>query len=588
MLNQIHFDQPPETLILDPFRTESLRALHAPEFLWRPIPAGRVHGFPASEHRQVNDRITALIAATRRDRQFAQAVEVATVPVHLTDAWFRKSWVTQGESCLISGAAGLRLLNRFVWENEETDPDADATLTQHFDTVQARPGPRRLAVLDQPLPPETPIAIECRNTFNYYHFLTESLCQLCLVAETGLTGPIYLHFPNHEEKTRGFTRAFVDALFPELAHRIRFARSPAHHVSVVVPYNFFSSLYQLSSQDWDALERQFPPTGAWKGRRATRASQTILAGNTVDSSLFKLRARALKAIEGRDVSALPRRFWVTRDDGAARSRAMKGEDQIAEMLRLFGFQEVAFERLAPLDQIALMANAEMMISYHGAGFTNMLFAPPTATVIELGTLQTGMYRWSDFWALAHVSGCRYVTFFADFDAEDPLREPHFSEDGIVPVHLSRAGLARVMPLVVTLLDRIPSFTSAAEVQVLAEDLVQLGEYDRAEALMAAHPGLEQGHVGLSLVLADLADHRSDKAGALAALYSAYHADPSNWVVLIRMLWLARAMQQRELVTTLISTLHDGFPDRFDAFCRVRPWVREYYDPATASRRARPA
>ena len=579
MQNQIHFDLPPEELILDPFQAPGFHVLRQPEFLWRSIPAGRIHGFAASEHPAIDERITGVLAATRRDRMFPRAIEVATVPVHLTDVWFRKSWVTQGDACLISGAAGLRLLNRYAWENE--DAEGDQALAEHFARAQARPGPRRLTPLAGALPPDTPIAIECRNTFNYYHFLTESLCQLCLVEETGLKGPIYLHFPNNEDKTRAFTRAFVEALFPELAPRVIFDRTPVHHDAVVVPYNFTASLYQLSEAELADFEHEFPPVGAWKGRRATRASHAILAGHAVDSSLFKLRARALKAIQGRDTAHLPRRFWVTRDTGLARDRTMKGEDEILDMLRLFGFEEVAFERLSPLDQIALMAHAEMMISYHGAGFTNMLFAPPEATVIEIGTLQTAMYRWSDFWPIAAVSGCRYLTFFADFDAEDPTREPLFSEDGIVPVHLSRLGLARIMSLVVALLDKIPQFQNPQDVQLLGQQLMAMGEYDRAGALFDAHRPLVEGHPGLALAMADLAEHRGDKAQTLAALYAAYRADPSDWAVLIRMLWCARAMNQAELVTTLLATLHDGFPDRFQAFARARPWVRDFYNPDIA-------
>ena len=578
MQNQIHFDLPPEDLILDPFHTPDFHVLRQPDFLWRAIPAGRIHGFAASEHAAINDRIQSVLNATKRDRLFTRALEVATVPVHLSDVWFRKSWVTQGARCLISGAAGLRLLNRYAWEHEATD--GDTRLADHFAGLQAVPGPRSLAQVPEDLAPGTPIAIECRNTFNYYHFLTESLCQLCLVEETGLKGPIYLHFPNNEEKTRGFTRAFVEALFPELAPRVIFDRAPVHHAEVVVPYNFTASLYQLSSAELDAFEHEFPPVGAWKGRRATRASHAILAGHAVDSSLFKLRTRALKAIEGRDTAHLPKRFWITRE-GEARDRRMKGEEDIIDMLRLFGFEEVAFERLTPLDQIALMANAEMMISYHGAGFTNMLFAPPDATVIEIGTLQTAMYRWPDFWPLAAVSGCRYLTFFADFDAEDPTREPQFSEDGIVPVHLSRLGLARIMSVVVSLLGQTPEFHSADEVQTLGQTLMAVGEHDRAKALFETHLALSEGHPGLSLAMADLADHQGDKPATLAALYSAYRADPSDWAVLIRMLWCARAMNQSELVGTLLATLHDGFPDRYDAFARARPWVRDYYQPEKA-------
>lgn len=236
---------------------------------------------------------------------------------------------------------------------------------------------------------------------------------------------------------------------------------------------------------------------------------------------------------------------------------------------------------AEVESEAANARQHAEANFYHAGFTNMLFAPPEATVIEIGTLQTAMYRWSDFWPLAAVSGCRYLTFFADFDAEDPLREPLFSEDGIVPVHLTRTGLARVMSLVVALLDKLPRFHAPEDVQLLGQQLMAIGEHDRAQSLFDMHLGLEEGHVGLSLALADLADHKGDKAATLAALYTAYRADPSDWAVLIRMLWCARAMNQGELLGTLLATLHDGFPDRFEAFSRARPWVRDFYDPAAA-------
>ncbi len=111
--------------------------------------------------------------------------------------------------------------------------------------------------------------------------------------------------------------------------------------------------------------------------------------NAVDSNLYlyRLRERGLQAIAGKDFSHLPRRFWVGRQAGQARSRALEGEGELLEMLALFGFEEVAIETLTPLEQIAIMANAEVLMSYHGAGFANMLFAKSKTHVVEQGTLQ---------------------------------------------------------------------------------------------------------------------------------------------------------------------------------------------------------
>lgn len=583
MLNQIAFERRPEDLILDPYSASAMKALWQPEFLWRPIDRATIVGFAASAHVEINEKIENHLSYAAKNKVFAKAIEFNTFPVLLRDAWFKKSFVEVEGKCLISGAAGSRLLNRYCWENAEKDPQAEEAMVAYFMACQDAAADKALPVHDQPIPRDTAFAVECRNTFNYYHFLTESLCQLCLVAETGLEGPIYLHYPNSDDKTRPFTRAFIEALFPELAPRVIFQRAPVQHDLVVTPYNFQNSFYQMPAAEVGLMDLQAPSNVYWKGRRATRASQGVLAMNAVDSSLFKLRARALKAIEGKDFSHLPRRFWVGREGDAARPRTMKGEADIVEMLQLFGFEFVAFERLTPLEQVAIMANAEMMVSYHGAGFANMLFANPQAYVVEIGTLQTAMFRWGDFWRLANVSGCRYVSFFADFNAEDPLKEPDFAEDGIVPVHLSPAGLAQVMSFVVTVLGHVPRLPRPEEVQRLGEQLMKVGAIVQAQALFSAHEGMEQGHVGLSLAMAECADRAGDHYRQLAALHSAYRADPANWTVLVRIVWCARSLELFDALRAALLALQDGFPERFAAFSKDRPWVQKHLDAELQSR-----
>ena len=550
MHNQIAFQRKPEDLILDPFSTNGFAALRQPEFIWRAIQRTPISGFAASAHTEINEKIENFLSYTARNKVFRKAIEFNSFPVLLEDVWFKKSFVTVQDKYLISGAAGIRLLNRYCWENGENNPATEQILVDYFVACQDQAPDKVLTISTAPLPSQTAFAIECRNTFNYFHFVTESLCQLCLVEETGLQGPIFLHYPNNDEKTRPFARSFINALFPELAPRVVFQRAPVHHDRVAAPYNFLSSIYQMPAAEVGLLDLSAPSNVFWKGRLATRASQGVLAMNAVDSSLLKLRARALRAIEGQDFSHLPKRFWVGRDNDQARARAMKGEGDIFDMLKLFGFEYVVFERLSPLEQIAIMANAEMMISYHGAGFTNMLFAGPQTYVVELGTLQTAMFRWGDFWRLATAAQCRYVTFFADFNAEDPLREPAFSQDGIVPVHLSAAGLARVMSFVVAVLGHIPKFARPQEVQRLGEQLMAVGAHDRARALFSAHAGLEQGHVGLSLAMAESHEHFQSHFGQLAALHSAYGADPTNWTILIRIVWCAKAINHGETLCRL--------------------------------------
>ena len=570
--NLIDLKRPPKEAFLHLTQDQGVQFLKQPDYLWRPMKAAEIHGFAASEHPEINERIQGFLAFNARFRRFGQAREVNSVPVLVNDAEFRKSYVTVGEKCVLSGASGVRLLNRYCWENEGTDQNPENALIEYFNQRQAE-SVSNFAILDTKPAPETPFAIECRNTFNYYHFVTESLCQLCDVAMTETTGPIYLHFPNQEDKTREFTRSFVAALFPELVARVRFQRSPYRHASALTSYNFLLDCFGLPASQFGSMHEIAPDNPHWKAGQASLNGLAILQMNSVDSNLLRLRERGLRAIEGKDFSHLPRRFWVGRRSGQSRARPLAGESDLLEMLQPFGFESVVFEDLSPLEQIAIMANAEMMVSHHGAGFTNMLFANPQATVIELGTLQTARYRWGDFHAVANASGCRYVSFFADYNTDTPLIDPVFSMDGIVPVYLSREGLAQVVCFIVSSLGKIPKLSRAEDVERLTFQLLNSGDAQHAKEVVDLHLGMEEGHVGLSLVMAEVYEALNEHADQLAALYTAYRADPTQYVTLIKVIWCARKLNDLDTLRAALNLLRDLFPARFQAFIKDRPWFQ---------------
>lgn len=573
MRNKIDFKRPPEELFHDPVTDGGLFFLGEPDFIWHDHPAAMIKGFAASEHEVINERINQLLEVTKRHKVFSRSVVFNSVPVLMEGARFKKSFVTINEKCLLGGAAGLRLLNRYAWENEGAEVDPDETLANYFDACQTRNQDAVLPLVDGPVDQDLPFAIECRNTFNYFHFVTESLCQLCLAADSGHRGPIYLHFPNQLDKTRDFTRSYIQALFPELADRVVFQRTPYQHDLSIGAYNFFTAYYLFPQKSFGSVDALAPSSVIWKGRRATRVSQGALAMNALDNSLLSLRTRALKAIEGMDFSHLPTRFWVTRDAGLARKRPMVGEGEMIEMLTLFGFQSVTFETLSPLEQIALMANAEMMLSYHGAGFTNMLFANPKAWVIEIGTTQTAEERWGDFWRLAHASGCRYVSFFADYAKDDPITHPDFQTEGLIPVSLSKRGLAQIMSFVVTILGHVPKLQRREDVLRLVDQLIQANAPERALSVFVKNPGVEKDDADLLLAKAEAFRALGHEHDRFILLHAAFAADPSKWGLLIQIIWCARGLGKNDAMRAALAALRDGFPVRFDAFVRDRPWFR---------------
>ncbi len=572
MNNKLDFALPPEDLFLNPARDPGFFAVQPPEFFWRARPKARIVGFPTSQHPEIADKTENFVAFTNRHKMFSKAVEFNTVPVVLENARFKKSFVTAAGRGLLSGASGMRLQNRYIWANEDQPFDPEQRLAAYFNKCQAD-NQKTLFRSYRAVDPDTPFAADCRNTFNYYHFLTESLCQLSTLDEIGSNRPIFMHFPNQVEKTRGFTRAFVDALYPELAQNVVFERAPKSYDRVICAYNLMNSYYHYGDDLAPPVDPLILSQTLWKGKKATRASQGVLAMNATDTNLYRLRERGLRAIEGKDFSHLPRRFFVGRTAGDARARVMEGEDELMEMLQMFGFHRVAFEALTPIEQVGIMANAEVMIASHGAGFANMLFANPRAHVLELGTLQTAMYRWGDFWRLANVSGCNYVSFFADFAKVDQLEEPKFAEDGVVPVSFSRQALAVVMSFLVSLLGQIPTFSSPKDVHRVAQQLNQIGASDRSWDLFQKHPGVEAGNLPLSLLLADCHRQRGDGPAELAALKSAHSADPARAFTVMQIVWCAQKMNNKAEVNSALNCLRSGFPDKYADMVRDRPWLQ---------------
>ncbi|MFN7225559.1 MAG: hypothetical protein ACK4MS_16235, partial [Paracoccaceae bacterium] len=279
-----------------------------PEYWWRLRDPALIEAFAASGDDAMNARIEACVRQTKRHRSFAKAVEFNVVPVLLTDAQFRQSYAAAGGRCLLNGAAGARLLNRFGWDRADAGQDPDAVLAAYFTACQGANEGARLPMA--PFPGDIDFAIECRNTFNYFHFLTETLSQLCVLDGLDFRGQIFIHFPNHESKTRAFVRGFIDALFPELSDRVVLERAPKDYATVLSAYSFQLGYFQMPTSVIGSVDALAPSDLAWHGRRGTRSTRAVLTMNSVETSLVALRSRALKALNGHDFRHLPKRFYI--------------------------------------------------------------------------------------------------------------------------------------------------------------------------------------------------------------------------------------------------------------------------------------
>ncbi|MEH6829956.1 MAG: glycosyltransferase family 61 protein [Sulfitobacter sp.] len=569
MRNKIDLSSDPDALFLNPWLDKGLKLLERPKYFWRKIPASIIDGFSVSEHPEINQKIESFVADINRHKKFKAAVEIKSVPVVIERASFRKSHALAQEKLVLSGASGKRILNSYRWEHAKEEEASADVLNLYFESCRKANEGLRIGEEKTFLESDLDFAIECRNTFNFYHFITESLTQLCVLDGLGFQGNIYFHFPNQEEKHRNFANAFVEALFPEYAGRVFFERAPKDYDLVLTAYDFTTGICQMPEVDLEEMS-EIMPEGVTLG---TVGFSQLLGMNSVTTALLALRTRALKAVEGRDYSYLPKRFFVGRGDGQSRSRPLAGQDLLLEHLLRFGFEYVVFEELEPLEQIAIMARAEMMISHHGAGFTNMMFANSEAYVIELGTLQTAKKRWSDFWPLATVSQCRYISFFADFNNDDPLQEPTFANDGIVPTAVSSFGAAQIMTFVVAVLGRVPNMPNTSSLTVLAGRLLRAGAHEQASNLLRQHEHMVSNSFDLCILRADCHKALDQPKSELIALELAYKADSSIWQTLVRIVWCARRCERPQVIRWALSRLLIDFPERHEAFVTNHDWVR---------------
>ena len=142
-----------------------------------------------------------------------------------------------------------------------------------------------------------------------------------------------------------------------------------------------------------------PPT------RVRRLVVGTLPGNRVGCSprtLRWLRGRALaNAGANADAAGATSRLYIPRRAGGW--RCVRNDEQVARTLESRGFTTVRPETLSLREQVRLFARSSMIVGLHGAGLTNVLFAP-RASVLEL----IGSYGGGEFYSLAAALGNPYA------------------------------------------------------------------------------------------------------------------------------------------------------------------------------------
>ena len=98
------------------------------------------------------------------------------------------------------------------------------------------------------------------------------------------------------------------------------------------------------------------------------------------------------------------RIYVSRKD--ALQRVLLNEDEVEAALTKLGFEIVTLTGMPVRDQIALFSGARCIVGPHGAGLTNVMFAPPGAIVVEI--TNTKIRHMGDFRSIAFHMNQRHI------------------------------------------------------------------------------------------------------------------------------------------------------------------------------------
>jgi capsular polysaccharide biosynthesis protein len=193
-------------------------------------------------------------------------------------------------------------------------------------------------------------ALVLGDSANYYHWLIDDLPNYGMLKQRDLPGPILF---GHHITGFHFESLARIGLDPDRLHYVEFlSRRPVRDLTVFHRPQTKMTMAQLMSgvvpaitakrADW--LRSIFTPPGQKKGTK---------------------------------------RIYISR--AGAPHRSLSNEAQVLAMLEQRGFQSYPLGSMSLADQAALFSQAEIALGPHGAGFTNMVFAPPGAKILELNS-----------------------------------------------------------------------------------------------------------------------------------------------------------------------------------------------------------
>ncbi len=151
--------------------------------------------------------------------------------------------------------------------------------------------------------------------------------------------------------------------------------------------------------------------------------------------IFKEAVQHLKAngLRGQPAPSVDQSVYISRRDAV--SRPLINNAELEARLLQSGFDIVATGELTLRAQIALFANAKIVVGQHGAGLINAIFCEPGAVLIEL--FPEYMLQ-AHFWTAASLVGVRYgFVSGTSFDADSSIVSVEGNWDSVSVIDVDR-------------------------------------------------------------------------------------------------------------------------------------------------------
>ena len=137
----------------------------------------------------------------------------------------------------------------------------------------------------------------------------------------------------------------------------------------------------------------------------------------------------------------PERIYISRGD--ASYRRVLNEDEVIQFLRPWGFVTVQLETLSFTEQVALFAEAKVIMGAHGSGLTNIVFCQPGTKIIEW---MSPHYNRHYYWVISQYLGLEHYCLTGDGFACYPLRGLMYQNPLTEDIWLNLVSLKRLLEI----------------------------------------------------------------------------------------------------------------------------------------------